>query len=121
MKIKPLHDHVVVKPIQEEQTSSSGIVLPETMDKERPEKGEVVAIGPGRMNDKGERTPMSVQRGDVVMFKKYSPEEIEIDKEDYLVIKDSDILAVFEGSAPSVEAPSGQNEVPNKGAEEDTL
>jgi len=92
MNAKPLHDHVVVKPITEDEVTKSGIVLPDTVDKERPEKGEVIAIGPGKLLENGERAPMSIKVGDKVMFKKYSPDEIKIDNEEYLVISDGDIM-----------------------------
>ena len=96
MKLKPLHDHIVVKPISENEITKSGIVLPDTIDKEKPEKGEVVAVGSGKMLDNGQRAPMSVKVGDKVMFKKYSPDEIKIDEEDYLVLSESDIIAIIE-------------------------
>ena len=69
MNIKPLHDHVIVKPMREDTTTKSGIVLPDTVDKEKPEKGEVVAIGPGKLSESGSRAPVSVQIGQTVMFK----------------------------------------------------
>jgi chaperonin GroES len=95
MKLKPLADHVIVKPITEDEVTKAGIVLPDTVDKERPERGEVVAVGPGKLADSGQRLPMSVKVGDIVMFKKYSPDEVKIDDEDYLVISEGDILAVI--------------------------
>ena len=95
MKIKPLNDHVVVKPAGNEEVTKAGIVLPDTVDKEKPEKGEIVAIGPGKMLDNGQRAAMSVKVGDVVMFKKYSPDEIKVDDKEYLVISESDILAIL--------------------------
>lgn len=94
MNIQPLHDHVIVKPVSEDTMTKSGLVLPDTVDKERPEKGEVIAIGPGKMLDSGQRAQMSVQVGNKVLFKKYSPDEIKVDGEELLVISDSDILAV---------------------------
>jgi chaperonin GroES len=96
MNIKPLNDHVVVKPAANEEVTKAGIVLPDTVDKEKPEKGEVVAIGPGKMLDNGQRAAMSVKVGDVVMFKKYSPDEIKVDDKEYLVISESDILAIIQ-------------------------
>ncbi|MFH1226104.1 MAG: co-chaperone GroES [bacterium] len=96
MNIKPLNDNVLIKPLKEEATTKSGIVLPDTMDKEKPERGEVVAIGPGKLLENGQRALMSVQVGQKVMFKKYSPDEIKIDKEEYLIISESDIIAVLE-------------------------
>ncbi|MBU2214333.1 co-chaperone GroES [Patescibacteria group bacterium] len=96
MKLKPLNDHVIVKAINESEVTKFGIVLPDTIDKEKPEKGEVVAIGSGKLLDNGQRALMSVKVGDKVMFKKYSPDEIKIDGEEYLIISESDILAVME-------------------------
>ncbi len=96
MNIKPLHDHVIVKPMREDTTTKSGIVLPDTVDKEKPEKGEVVAIGPGKLSESGSRAPVSVQIGQTVMFKKYSPDEIKIEGIEYLVISESDIIAILE-------------------------
>lgn len=96
MKLKPLHDHLVVKPISENEITKSGIVLPDTIDKEKPEKGEVVAVGNGKMLDNGQRSPMSVKIGDKVMFKKYSPDEIKVDGVEYLIISESDILGILE-------------------------
>lgn len=96
MKLKPLHDHLVVKPITEDEVTKAGIVLPDTVDKEKPEKGEVVAVGQGKLLDNGQRAPMSVKVGDKVMFKKYSPDEIKVDGVEYLIISESDILAILE-------------------------
>lgn len=96
MNLKPLHDHVIVKAIAKNEVTKSGIVIPETVDKEKPEKGEVVAVGPGKLMESGQRAQMSVKIGDKVMFKKYSPDEIKVDGEEYLVISDSDIIAVLE-------------------------
>ena len=96
MKIKPLHDHVIVKAIAEDIITKSGIVLPDTIDKERSEKGEVLAVGAGKINNDGSLMKMGVKVGDKVMFKKYSPDEIKIDGEEYLIIRESDILAIIE-------------------------
>ena len=93
--IKPIHSNVVVKPITEDEVTKSGIVLPDTVDKERPEKGEVIAVGDGKVLDNGNKVPLSVKKGDMVMFKKYSPDEIKIDGEELLIINESDILAVL--------------------------
>jgi len=95
MNIKPLHDHVVVKPVVENEMTASGIVLPGTIEKERPERGEVVAIGEGRFSKTGERIPMCVKVGDVVVFKNYPVTEIKIDGQDLLVVKEEDIMAVL--------------------------
>ena len=96
MQLKPLNDHIIVKPITENEVTKSGIVLPETISKERPERGEVVAIGSGKLLDNGQRAPMGVKAGDKVIFKKYSPDEIKIDNETYLVLSESDIMAILE-------------------------
>lgn len=95
MQLQPLHDHVIIKPLSDESSTKSGIILPDTVDKEKPERGEVIAIGPGKLLDNGQRAPMSVKIGEKVIFKKYSPDEIEIDGEEILVINDSDIIAVI--------------------------
>ncbi len=95
MNLKPLHDNVIVKPLDEDTQTKGGIVLPDTVDKDRPEKGEIVAVGPGKLLDNGQRSPMSVQAGDKVIFKKYSPDEVKVDDEEYLVLSESDILAVI--------------------------
>lgn len=96
MKLKPLYDHVIVKPITENEMTKSGIVLPQTIDKEKPEKGEIVAVGSGKLLDNGQLSKMSVKVGDKVMFKKYSPDEIKVDGVEYLIISEGDILAVLE-------------------------
>lgn len=95
MNIKPLFDRVVVKAAAEEQVTKGGILLPDTVDKDRPEKGEVMAVGQGKLLDNGQRAPMSVKVGDLVMFKKYSPDEVKVEGEEYLVISETDILAVI--------------------------
>src|SRR3989344_1770189 len=96
MNLKPLSNRIFLEPIGEEKTTKSGIVIPDTAEKEKPIKGKVLAIGPGKFNDKGERVPMSVKVGDMVLFKKYGPDEIEIDGKKYLVGEEDDILAIIE-------------------------
>jgi chaperonin GroES len=96
MKLKPINDHIVVKPAVKEEVTKSGIVLPDTVDKERPEQGEVIAIGSGKLLDNGQRAPMSVKIGDKVVFKKYSPDEFKINEEEFLLISENDILAIIE-------------------------
>lgn len=93
---KPLSNHIFIEPFEEEQRTKSGIVLPDTAEKEKPQKGKILAVGPGKLNDKGERIQMSVKVGDVVLFKKYGPDEIEIDGKKYLVGDEDDILAILE-------------------------
>ncbi len=96
MKLQPLFNNVIVKPLKDEATTKSGIVLPDTVDKEKPEKGEVVAVGPGRLLDNGQLAAMTVKVGQKVMFKKYSPDEVKIDGQEFLVLSESDIIAVIE-------------------------
>jgi len=92
MKLNPLDDRVVVKPIEAEETTAGGIVLPDTA-KEKPQRGEVLAVGPGRLLDSGERCPVSVSVGDEVLFSKYGGTEIEVDGEELKILRESDILA----------------------------
>lgn len=96
MNFKPLSSHLFLEPIEEEKKTKSGIVIPDTASKERPMMGKVLAIGPGKKNDKGEVLPMSVKVGDTVLFKKYGPDEIEIENKKYLVGDEDDILAIIE-------------------------
>jgi len=96
MKVQPLSNNVIVKPLKVEEVTKSGIVLPETNEKERPEKGEIIACGPGKMTEQGNLIKMSVKVGDKVIFKKYSPDEIKIENEDYLVLSENDIVAILE-------------------------
>lgn len=91
--IVPLNDHIVVKAIEKEQMTASGIVIPDTASKEKPQEGEVVAVGPGRMKEDGTRAAMDVVVGDKVLFKKYAPDEFEISGEKVLVLTQSDVLA----------------------------
>lgn len=94
MNIKPLADRVVVKPIEEEEKKQGGIIIPDTA-KEKPQKGEIVAVGPGKIDENGKRIPMEVKVGDKVLFGKYAGTEVEIDGEQYLIMRESDILAVI--------------------------
>lgn len=94
--IKPLSDHIILEPIEEEITTQSGIILPDTAEKEKPQKGKVIAVGPGKKNDKGERIPLEIKVGDIVLFHKYGPNEIKIDNKDYLVAREDDIIAIIE-------------------------
>lgn len=96
MNLHPLNDHIFLEPLEEEKTTKSGIVLPETAEKEKPIKGKVVAVGPGKLDEKGKRVPMSVKVGDLVLFKKYGPDELEMDGKKYLVGEENDILAILQ-------------------------
>jgi len=95
LNLKPLGDRVVVKPLEEEEVTPSGIVLPETA-KEKPQKGEVLAVGPGARDDDGKRIEMDVSVGDKVLFAKYGGTEIKIDTEKLLILRESDILAILD-------------------------
>ena len=92
MKLKPLGDRLIVKPIEEEETTASGIVLPDTA-KEKPQKGKVIAVGDGAINEDGTRRPLDLSEGDEVLYSKYGGNDIVVDGEDLLVLKESDVLA----------------------------
>jgi chaperonin GroES len=94
MNLVPLEDRVVVKVMEQEEKTSSGIVLPDTA-KEKPSKGTILAAGPGRYNEDGELIPMPVKKGDVVVFAKYAGTEIKLDGEDYLVMRASDLIGIL--------------------------
>ena len=96
INFKPLSNRVFIEPLEEEKITKSGIVLPDTAEKEKPVRGKILATGPGKLNEKGERVPMSVKIGDTVLFKKYGPDEIEIEGKKYLVGDEEDILAIIE-------------------------
>lgn len=96
MQLRPLGDRVIVKPAAKEEMTKAGIILPDTVDKERPEQGEVVAVGPGRLLENGSRAAMGLKVGDKIVFKKYSPDEVKVGNEEFLVIAESDVMAVIE-------------------------
>jgi len=96
MNLKPLSNHIFIEALEEEQVTKKGIVLPDTAEKEKPIKGKVVAVGPGKKNENGQVIPLSVKVGDIVLFKKYGPDEIEVDGKKYLVGEEDDILAIIE-------------------------
>ena len=95
LKLKPLGDRLVVKPLEGEEVTPSGIVIPETA-KEKPQKGEVLAVGPGARDEEGDRIKMDVSVKDKVLFAKYSGTEIKIEAEEYVILHESDVLAVIE-------------------------
>lgn len=95
MKLRPLADRVVIKRIEEEEVKKGGIIIPDTA-KEKPQKGEVIAVGPGRLDEEGKRMPMEVKVGDKVLFSKYAGTEVKIGDEEYLVMREDDILCVIE-------------------------
>jgi len=92
VKLEPLGDRLVVKPITKEEVTKSGIVLPDTA-KEKPQEGEVLAVGPGRLTDEGQRIPLDVKVGDIVIYAKYGGSEIKIDNEELIILREADILA----------------------------
>ncbi len=92
VKLQPLADRLVVKPMEREERTKGGIILPDTA-KEKPQEGEVVAVGPGRLSEDGKRIPMDVKAGDIIIYAKYGGTEIKVDAEDYIILRESDILA----------------------------
>ncbi|MDU2596696.1 MAG: co-chaperone GroES [Dermabacter sp.] len=96
VSIKPLEDRVVVRPLEAEQVTASGLIIPDTA-KEKPQEGEVGAVGEGRFDDKGARIPMDVKVGDKVVFSKYGGTELKYGSEEYLVLSQRDVLAIIEG------------------------
>jgi chaperonin GroES len=95
MKLKPLADRVVVKPMEAEEKTSSGIYLPDAA-KEKPTKGKVISVGPGKLDDKGARMPLNVKAGETVYYGKYSGNEVEVDGEKLVILRESEILGVLE-------------------------
>jgi len=103
MKFRPLHDRVVVRRIEADQKTPGGIIIPDTA-KEKPQEGEVVAVGPGTRDETGKVNPLEVKAGDRILFGKWSGTEVKIDGVDYLIMKESDILGVLEGAAATAKA-----------------
>ena len=103
MKFRPLHDRVVVKRIDAEERTAGGIIIPDTA-KEKPSQGEVMAVGPGGRDESGKLIPIDVHAGDRVLFGKWSGTEVKIDGVDYLIMKESDIMGVLEGTAAKKKA-----------------
>jgi len=95
MKIRPLHDRILVKRLESEEKTKGGIIIPDTA-KEKPQEGLVVAAGPGRVNEEGKVTPLDVKKGDKVLFGKYSGTEVTLEGEEHLIIREEDVLAVLE-------------------------
>jgi len=95
MKITPLDDRVLIEPMSREEKTASGIILPDTAEKERPEQGKVVAVGPGKLSESDKRIPLDVKKGDVVLFTKYGPNEVTLENKEYLIARQEDILAVI--------------------------
>ena len=98
MKFRPLHDRVVVRRIEEDERTPGGIIIPDTA-KEKPQQGEVIAVGPGARDEKGVVQPLDVKAGDRILFGKWSGSEVKIDGEELLIMKESDVMGVIEGGA----------------------
>jgi chaperonin GroES len=96
MSFRPLHDRVLVQRLDEEEKTAGGIIIPDTA-KEKPSQGKVIAVGPGARDEDGERLPMDVQVGDHILFGKWSGTEVKVDGEEYLIMKESDIMGIIEG------------------------
>ena len=103
MRFRPLHDRVVIRRVEEEQKTKGGIIIPDTAQ-EKPMQGEVLAVGPGARNDRGELTPMGVAVGDRVLFGKWSGTEVKLDGDELLIMKESDLMGVVEGAPPVAKA-----------------
>jgi len=103
MKFRPLHDRVLVRRVTAEEKSAGGIIIPDTA-KEKPQEGEVIAIGSGTLNDKGELRPLDVKVGDRILFGKWSGTEVKLENEELLIMKESDVMGILEGSASSKKA-----------------
>jgi chaperonin GroES len=95
MKIRPLHDRVLVKRLEGEEKTKGGIIIPDSA-KEKPQEGQIIAAGPGRVNEDGKVTPLDVKKGDRILFSKYSGNDITVDGEEHMIMREDDILAVLE-------------------------
>ncbi len=98
MNFRPLHDRILIKRIEEKETAKGGIIIPDTA-KEKPQEGEVIAVGNGKMSEDGKVIPLDVKAGDRILFGKYSGTEIKIDSKEYLILKEEEVLGVVEGKA----------------------
>jgi chaperonin GroES len=98
MKFRPLHDRVVVRRVSAEEKTKGGIIIPDTV-KEKPQEGEIIAVGPGARDEKGKLVPLDLKKGDRILFGKWSGTEIKLDGEELLIMKESDVMGVIEGAA----------------------
>ena len=103
MNFRPLHDRVLVRRVEAEEKTAGGVIVPDTA-KEKPQEGEVIAVGPGTLNDRGELRPLDVKAGDRILFGKWSGTEVKLDNEELLIMKESDIMGVLEGAAEAKKA-----------------
>ena len=95
MKIRPLHDHIVVERLEEQEVKRGGIIIPDTA-KEKPQEGRVIAVGNGKVTDDGKRVALDVKSGDRILFGKYSGSEVRLEEKDYLILREDDVLAILE-------------------------
>ena len=95
MKIRPLHDRILVKRMEEQEVRRGGIIIPDTA-KEKPQEGKVIAVGQGKVNDDGKKVPLDVKTGDKILFGKYSGSEVTLDNEEYLILREEDVLCILE-------------------------
>ena len=103
MKFRPLHDRVVVRRVESEERTAGGIIIPDTA-KEKPQEGEVIAVGPGARDESGKLIPLDVKAGDRILFGKWSGTEVKIDGQEYLIMKESDVMGIVEGRAAGKKA-----------------
>jgi chaperonin GroES len=99
LNIKPLGDRILIEPLDDKERegkTKTGIYIPDTADKERPEKGKIIAVGPGRRTEDGSLIPLELKKGQIVLFSKYGPNEVKVDGKEYLIAREEDILAIFE-------------------------
>ena len=95
MKVRPLHDRILIERLEEQEVRKGGIIIPDTA-KEKPQEGKVIAVGLGKVGDDGKRTPLDVKAGDRILFGKYSGSEVKLDDEEYLILREEDVLAIIE-------------------------
>jgi chaperonin GroES len=95
MKIRPLHDRIIVKRMEEQEVKKGGIIIPDSA-KEKPQEGKVIAVGNGKVTDEGKRIPLDVKAGDKILFGKYSGSEVKVEDEEYLILREEDVLAIIE-------------------------
>jgi len=103
MKVKPLHDRILIKRVEEKETVKGGIIIPDTA-KEKPQEGEVIAVGGGKKTEEGKVIPLDVKAGDRILFGKYSGTEIKIDEQEYLIIREEEVLGIIEAAKQSAAA-----------------
>jgi len=95
MKIRPLHDRILVKRLEEQEVKKGGIIIPDTA-KEKPQEGKVIAVGTGKVNDEGKKVPLDVKAGDRILFGKYSGSEVKVEDEEYLIMREEDVLGILD-------------------------